>query len=589
MFYRNDPMNDPMNVPANYDGCGSPKPDVVLTALDAVRAAFPDQLSSAGWDDFAFSTTGDPPKCHLGWEGVLSSQKFELTRMKRSTLRRRYKMGDSPLSISPQPILDSGEDSEPDEVATDGIEAGRLLDSGESKVFPCQTLGGSCLGKRKRDVESRIGSLKRLRESTGVLAMLQSASYAAERMSRAFWVTHSINLVIINDVAYVWYYDDQHSVQSFGINFLCDLPYFLVLLFAFQRFSFQNWGVVGEFQKDKTAVGPQVPSDGHISPRCFSTWLDPLELWCLLQKQPTFDQHEPRGRRTQTLETTGSSQGPSHITKTLEGVGTVSKFSRPQGSRVLKIKTECMLRVTLFRRSYPITDLVGEEFWSVFWECFRCEYTPLLFSYLRTSPGHLRLWQCGIHHCIISISNLMCDKTTNGGILNDFDLVQPRDHPFPSKTPWAGMAMPFMALDLLQTQNPNMKREYHHNVESFAWVLLWICCTYENGEEIRERPLQTFTQPDFHTTYEEKLVLHEMGNLKPTASYSNRYYCAALNILAEYNLRHFKAARKYHSNLHRRRTEPNRPESIPNELADIEANLQICREAVAYVGLHVDL
>ncbi|KAF8871145.1 hypothetical protein BD779DRAFT_1478399 [Infundibulicybe gibba] len=462
MFYRNDPMNDPMNVPANYDGCGSPKPDVVLTALDAVRAAFPDRPSSAGWDDFAFSTAGDPPKCHFGWEG---------------------------------PILDSGEDSEPDEVATDGIEAGRLLDSGESKAFPCQTLGGSCLGKRKRDVESRIGSLKRLRESTGVSAMLQSASYAAERMSRAFWVTHSINLVIINDVAYVWYYDDQHSVQSFGINFLCDLPYFLVLLFAFQRFSFQNWGVVGEFQKDKTAVGPQVPSDGHISPRCFSTWLDPLELWCLLQKQPTFDQHEPRGRRTQTLETTGSSQGPSHITKTLEGVGTVSKFSRPQGSRVLKIKTECMLRVTLFRRSYPITDLVGEEFWSAFWECFRC---------------HLRLWQCGIHHCIISISNLMCDKTTNGGILNDFDLVQPRDHPFPSKTPWAGMAMPFMALDLLQTQNPNMKREYRHDVESFAWVLLWICCTYENGEEIRERPLQAFTQPDFHATYEEKLVLHDI-------------------------------------------------------------------------------
>ncbi|KAF8871144.1 hypothetical protein BD779DRAFT_1719315 [Infundibulicybe gibba] len=86
-----------------------------------------------------------------------------------------------------------------------------------------------------------------------------------------------------------------------------------------------------------------------------------------------------------------------------------------------------------------------------------------------------------------------------------------------------------------------------------------------------------------------KVFLMEMGNLKPTASYSNQYYCAALNILAEYNLRHFKAARKYHSHLHRRRTEPNRPESIPDELADIEANLQICREAVAYVGLHVDL
>jgi hypothetical protein len=27
----------------------------------------------------------------------------------------------------------------------------------------------------------------------------------------------------------------------------------------------------------------------------------------------------------------------------------------------------------LFRRLYPITNLIGDKFWEVFWECFRCE------------------------------------------------------------------------------------------------------------------------------------------------------------------------------------------------------------------------
>jgi len=34
-----------------------------------------------------------------------------------------------------------------------------------------------------------------------------------------------------------------------------------------------------------------------------------------------------------------------------------------------------ILWVMLFRRLYPITNLVGNEFWKAFWECFVCECT----------------------------------------------------------------------------------------------------------------------------------------------------------------------------------------------------------------------
>jgi hypothetical protein len=34
-----------------------------------------------------------------------------------------------------------------------------------------------------------------------------------------------------------------------------------------------------------------------------------------------------------------------------------------------------VLRVMLFRRFYPITDLTGDRFWKAFWQCFRCKFT----------------------------------------------------------------------------------------------------------------------------------------------------------------------------------------------------------------------
>ena len=67
--------------------------------------------------------------------------------------------------------------------------------------------------------------------------MLQSALYAAERMSHAIWISHTVNLVIIgelftavshigshppsvDDVAYVWWYLTSRTLFSrFLTNF----------------------------------------------------------------------------------------------------------------------------------------------------------------------------------------------------------------------------------------------------------------------------------------------------------------------------------------------------------------------------------
>ncbi|KAF8881760.1 hypothetical protein BD779DRAFT_995636 [Infundibulicybe gibba] len=133
-----------------------------------------------------------------------------------------------------------------------------------------------------------------------------------------------------------------------------------------------------------------------------------------------------------------------------------------------------VLRWMVYRKLYPITDLIGEKFWRVFWECFRC---------------HLHLWRDGIRHCDISVSNLMYDKVHDRGILNDFDLAQLRGRLPPSGTERTG-TMPFMALDLLRgpaTWHGHVEREYRHDAESFAWVLFWICCGYQDGVEPHTR------------------------------------------------------------------------------------------------------
>ena len=40
----------------------------------------------------------------------------------------------------------------------------------------------------------------------------------------------------------MWYYDRQGIIQVGGFNFVQDLPRFLVLLYALQRFELSDWG-----------------------------------------------------------------------------------------------------------------------------------------------------------------------------------------------------------------------------------------------------------------------------------------------------------------------------------------------------------
>jgi len=212
----------------------------------------------------------------------------------------------------------------------------------------------------------------------------------------------------IDDVAYLWWCDREGVIQSYGINFIQDLPYFLVLLLCIQRFDSDNWGIISAIRRPETT-----PKQHSIS--------IPLSP----SVDVTFDPDNKLrghygivGRGTQAFLAQSESTDPRDGTKTLVKVDLVLKTYWPETSRTpedhivrkaMKIgetnhhvaghlpdiicsydfveystgiirkhlgiptKGNRVFRIIVSRRLYPITDLVGENFWNAFWECFRCK------------------------------------------------------------------------------------------------------------------------------------------------------------------------------------------------------------------------
>jgi hypothetical protein len=214
-------------------------------------------------------------------------------------------------------------------------------------------------------------------------------------------------------VAYVWWYDHEGAIQSHGINFVLDLPYFLVLLLTFQRFSMDNWGIVSEFdhptEKDnetKFSFSPPPTTNNNKTNDSFP----PINL-VIKKTDKIHDHYGIVGRATRVLEVKDLAlvlkvywPEASRVSeeRTIEQAAIISDRVEDVKGHLPELIRSCdlenystdkirnalgiasggrrVLRVILFRKLYPITDLIGEEFWTVFWECFRCEcvYTSLV-------------------------------------------------------------------------------------------------------------------------------------------------------------------------------------------------------------------
>ncbi|KAG1754740.1 uncharacterized protein EDB91DRAFT_1076846 [Suillus paluster] len=142
-----------------------------------------------------------------------------------------------------------------------------------------------------------------------------------------------------------------------------------------------------------------------------------------------------------------------------------------------------MLYVLVFRRLQPITNLEGERLFDVWHQCILC---------------HLALWKGGVHHRDVSPPNMMFYETDKGilmGVLNNFDLSLLATTKGPLGNERTG-TVPFMALNLLTEEGLRGEVEhlYHHDLESFMWVLVWVCLHYRKGVLLppKTRPLDAW-------------------------------------------------------------------------------------------------
>ena len=126
------------------------------------------------------------------------------------------------------------------------------------------------------------------------------------------------HVIPVDDVAYVWWYDNEGAIQSYGINFVQDLPHFLVLLLCFERFTPRDWGIISAFKFKE-----------HEPDRCLlpfppSPSLSAVDV-VIDQTDKIRGHYGIVGRATQMLTASSQSKDPRDVGKSLGDVELVVK------------------------------------------------------------------------------------------------------------------------------------------------------------------------------------------------------------------------------------------------------------------------
>ena len=92
---------------------------------------------------------------------------------------------------------------------------------------------------------------------------------------------------------------------------------------------------------------------------------------------------------------------------------------------------------------------------------------------------HESLLKAGILHRDISIGNIMLTENEEDGFLIDLDLVIRISDDHASGAPSKTGTKVFMAIGALLGE----PHSFMHDLESFFWLLFWICIHYEGRNE----------------------------------------------------------------------------------------------------------
>jgi len=251
---------------------------------------------------------------------------------------------------------------------------------------------------------------------------VQTGLYAAEMFAANLAVNHVINLIVVgmssrlstsgasyhaflDDVVWVWYYDRQGTIQSSGINFIQDLPRFMVLLYALQRFTLGDWGRNTAFDEDEDNGLHTITIDGvdleldtsdeervtHYGLKGRATNVFPVTSKKLAEDFPEVQEdgmvakifwaEEQRTSEPEILDKVNEIAAEkenvkNHVPhllwyhKLTDPTSAVRKaLSVPEPTKGGRVPY-----ILVFRKLRPITELHGEEFFKAWRQCILCMF-----------------------------------------------------------------------------------------------------------------------------------------------------------------------------------------------------------------------
>ncbi|KAF8994604.1 hypothetical protein BDQ17DRAFT_1331082 [Cyathus striatus] len=343
-------------------------------------------------------------------------------------------------------------------------------------------------------------------QSDNLIPNEQVSLYGCEMLCRRIYSLHAINLLIVDDIVWVWWHDRENVIQTSGLNFVEDMPYFMVLLAVFQRFNLVDWGVEPSLAPSSMFVEsgpPPNPVEIKFDNGVVATIHPPSDE--LPIRRPVL-----KGRATCIISAASKSKLPNS-SESLDGQNLIIKACWPETRRMSEVAiieqavdalensedkhlvkrlpklfgskdiassvtsniTDLLgklapgtypriLRLMLFRRLEPLKEIDDdseEKCLKTWMQCLAC---------------HHALWKKGIYHSDISVYNLMWDTVDDCAVLNDFDLSEIKGcELFGDRA----ANYPFMARHILYKSfiEGTEERKYVHEVESFVWVLAWLC------------------------------------------------------------------------------------------------------------------
>ncbi|KAI6042185.1 hypothetical protein EDC04DRAFT_2661120 [Pisolithus marmoratus] len=229
---------------------------------------------------------------------------------------------------------------------------------------------------------------------------VQAGSYVAEMSAAHGGRQHVIGLIIVDDLLYLWHYDRQGMIQCTTFNFIQDLPRFLVLLLAMQRFEDHHWGlspyIDPEFGTcpgsheiilhDEQGSDIDITLDlslskervTHFGLNGCATNLFPVTSKKLLCENSlvakVFWTEEACKSEPEILKKVyeiaeWNEDVKGHVPDMVLYEAFWDTSTTTDGVRVLYL--------ILFRKLKPITDLVGANFLHTWWAAVKCESSPL--------------------------------------------------------------------------------------------------------------------------------------------------------------------------------------------------------------------